>query len=337
MRIGFFEMEGWEEAIVRKELVGHELYFSKETIDEDTLPEVHDFDIISIFVDSDITPKVLDHFPNVKLITTNSTGFDHIDIEACKARGITVTFVPGYGNNTVAEFAMGLLLNLTRKIYLAIYQVEERDDFSLSNLRGIDLKGKTMGILGTGRIGKEMVKIAKGFGMNVIAYDMYPDTAAAQELGFSYKTLEEVLGNSDCISIHCPLNDSTHHLISMKNVNLIKRGAYLVNTARGPIIETDAIVYALKEGILAGAGLDVLEEEEETKNELKFLSRSGSHEEAFKIIVENHVLMEMPNALVTPHNAFNSQEALMRILDTTMKNIKGFVAGTLDPKNVVKA
>ncbi len=335
MKIGFFEMEGWEEAIVRKELFGHELYFSDKKIDEDAIPEVRDFDAISVFVDSRITPKVLENFPNLKLVTTNSTGFDHIDIAACKARGITVTFVPGYGNNTVAEFAFGLLLNLTRKIYLAIYQVEERDDFSLSNLRGIDLKGKTMGILGTGRIGKEMIKIAKGFGMEVIAYDMYPDVAAAKELGFSYKTLEEVLGGSDCISIHCPLNDSTHHLINMKNINLIKRGAYLVNTARGPIVETDAIVYALREKILAGAGLDVLEEEEETKNEIGFLSKSGSHEEAFKTILENHILMEMPNALVTPHNAFNSQEALMRILDTTIGNIKGFVAGTLDPKNMV--
>ncbi len=335
MRIGFFEIEGWEEAIARKELPDHDLYFTKDQIDEDALPERSDFDILSIFVDSRITPKVLDHFPNVKLITTNSTGFDHIDVTACKARGITVAFVPGYGNNTVAEFAMGLLLNLTRKIYLAIYQVEERDDFSLSNLRGIDLKGKTMGVLGTGRIGKEMIKIAKGFGMNVIAYDMYPDSAAAKELGFSYKTLEEVLGSSDCISIHCPLNDSTHHLINKNNVNLIKRGAYLVNTARGPIVETDAIVHALKEGILAGAGLDVLEEEEETKNEIGFLSKSGSHEEAFKTILENHILMEMPNALVTPHNAFNSEEALMRILGTTMENVKGFIAGTLNPKNKV--
>ncbi len=335
MKIGFFELEGWEEDAIRKALPEHELYFSDKKISEDEMPEKRDFDIISLFVSSRVTAKVLEGFPNVKLITTNSTGFDHIDCAACKAKGITVTYVPGYGNNTVAEYAFGLLLNLTRKIYQAIDQVKKRDDFSQDNLRGIDLKGRTMGIFGTGRIGREAIAIAKGFGMKVIAFDAYPDAQAAQELGFEYKTLEEVLANADCISIHCPLSESTRHLINMENVKKIKRGAYLINTARGPIIETDAVVYGLQNGILAGAGLDVLEEEGETKDEMEFLKKPEVREEELKTILENHVLMKMTNALITPHNAFNSQEALMRILDTTIENIKGFAGNNLNPKNVV--
>ncbi len=335
MKIGFFELEGWEKDVIIKALPEHELYFSDKKISEDEMPERRDFDIVSLFVSSRVTAKVIEEFPNLKLVTTNSTGFDHIDCAACRARGITVAYVPGYGNNTVAEYAFGLLLNLTRKIYQAIDQIKERDDFSQNNLRGIDLKGRTMGVLGTGRIGRETIAIAKGFGMKVIAFDPYPNAQAVQELGFEYKTLDEVLANADCILIHCPLSDSTRHLINMENVKRMKRGAYLVNTARGPIVETDAIVYGLQNGILAGVGLDVLEEEGETKDELQFLAKSGTREEELRTILENHVLMKMPNVLITPHNAFNSQEALMRILGTTIENIKGFVGNTLNPKNIV--
>ncbi|MGC9610814.1 MAG: NAD(P)-dependent oxidoreductase [Minisyncoccia bacterium] len=335
MKIGFFELEGWEKEVIKNTFAGHDLYFSSEKISEDSLPTRRDFDIISIFVNSQITTGVLDAFPNLKLLTTNSTGFDHINISACKTKGVAVGYVPGYGNNTVAEFAFGLILNLTRKIYQAINQIKERELFSFEGLRGIDLKGKNIGIIGTGRIGKEMVKISKGFGMNVSAFDLFKDEAAAKEMGFSYLSLEDLLKQSDVISVHLPLTEETHHLINMKNVGLIKKGAYFVNTARGPIVETAALVFALQSGVLAGAGLDVLEEEGAIKDEMKFLGEAASHEEELKIMLENHVLMRMPNVLITPHNAFNSNEALLRILNTTFENINGFLTNNRNPKNFV--
>ena len=335
MKIGFFELEKWEEEFVRKNLPGHDLYFSPDKISDDSLPVQKDLEIISIFVNSRITQKVLESLPNLRMVTTNSTGFDHIDIAACKARRIAVGYVPGYGNNTVAEFAFGLILNLTRKIYQAIDQVKERELFSLDGLRGIDLKGKTIGVIGTGRIGREAIKIAKGFGMDVIAFDVFRDPGAAKELGFVYVALEDLLKNSDVITIHCPLTKETQHLINMKNVNLIKKGAYFVNTARGPIVETAALVWALQDGTLAGAALDVIEEEGEIKDEMKFFADGKPHEKELKIILETHILMRMPNVLITPHNAFNSNEALMRILDTTMENIIGFIGKSQNPKNFV--
>ncbi|MEK7212221.1 MAG: NAD(P)-dependent oxidoreductase [Patescibacteria group bacterium] len=333
MKIGFFELEGWEESLIRERLRGEEMLLSQDKIDEITLPPRTDFDIISVFVDSRITPKVLEKFPNLKLIAARSTGYDHIDVAACRKRGVSVAYVPGYGDNTVAEFAFGLILNLSRKIYYAIDQIKESDSFDLRGLRGMDLKGKTIGILGTGRIGKEMIKIAKGFGMNILAYDPFPDQDLAMKMDFRYMPLEGVLVRSDFISIHCPYNKATHHLINGKNINIIKRGAYLINTARGGIVETDALVVALKSGVLAGAGIDVLEEEGETKDEMKFLSKGKPTAMELRTMLQNHILMNMPNVLITPHNAFNSQEALARILSTTLDSIKGFING--QPANLV--
>ncbi|MFA6407107.1 MAG: NAD(P)-dependent oxidoreductase [Candidatus Paceibacterota bacterium] len=333
MKIGFFELEGWEEKIVRETFSGHEVRFSNMKITEQDLPPQNDFDVLSVFVDSRITPAVLTHFPSVKLITTRSTGFDHVDVAACKAKGISVASVPGYGDNTVAEFAFGLMLNLSRKLYQAIDQIKEIESFSQKGLRGFDLKGKTLGVVGTGRIGKEVIKIAKGFGMEVIAFDPFPNAETALALGFTYFPLEGLLGKADIITLHCPLTDITKHLINRKNIGMIKKGAYLINTARGGIVETDALVEALEKGILAGAGLDVLEEEGETKDEMRFLSENTPHEKELKTILQNHILMNMPNVIITPHNAFNSQEALERILSTTLENIAGFIAGT--PKNII--
>jgi len=180
-----------------------------------------------------------------------------------------------------------------------------------------------------------MIKIAKGFDMNVLAFDPFPNLDFAKANNFNYVSLEDLLKNSDIISIHCPLNKETHHLINKNNIKFIKKGAYLINTARGGIVETDALILALEKGILAGAGLDVLEEEGETKDELNLLTVAHPREQELRIILQNHILMKMPNVLITPHNAFNSQEALERILQTTIQNIKGYIAG--QPINLVKS
>lgn len=334
MKVGFFEIEGWEEKLIREKFPGQDVVVNGDKITQLCLPDTRDFEIVSVFVDSRIDTAVLDCFPNLKCIATRSTGYDHIDVAECKKRGIAVAYVPGYGDNTVAEFAFGLILNLTRKIYQGIDQIKETGSFALAGLRGVDLKGKTIGVIGTGRIGKEVIKIAKGFGMNVLACDPYPDGAFAAEENFAYEDLDAVLGKSDIVTLHCPHNTSTYHLINKGNIAKIKRGAYLINTARGPIVETEALTEALNKGMLAGAGLDVLEEEGETKDELTTLALGHPQEKELKTMLRNHILMKMPNVLLTPHNAFNSEEALARILDTTIENIRSFAEGA--PTNLVQ-
>ena len=333
MKITFYEIEGWEEEIIRKEFAGEDILLSREFVSSLHPPKERESEVISVFVNSRVDASLLDALPNLKCIATRSTGYDHIDLAECKKRGIVVLYVPGYGDNTVAEFAFCLLLNLTRKMYQAVDRIKETGSFSLHGLRGIDLKGKTMGLLGTGRIGKEMARISRGFGMGLVGFDPYPDQKFAEEVGLKYLSLEEMLGISDVISIHCPHTPQTHHFLNMKNIGLIKKGAYLINTARGGILETEALVYALQNGILAGAGLDVLEEEGDMKDELALLLGGHPKETELKVILQNHVLMRMPNVLVTPHNAFNSQEALGRILATTIQNVRGFLNGK--PENSV--
>ena len=319
--------------IIKEHFPENNIYLSNNVLDENNIPEENDFEIISVFINSRITEKVLSHFPNLKFITTRSTGFDHIDLEACKKHNITVSYVPGYGDNTVAEFTFGLLLNLTRKIYQALDQIKESESFALSGLRGVDIKGKTIGVVGTGRIGREVIKIAKGFSMNVIAYDPYPNEAFQKEIGFEYVSFEDLLKNSNIVTLHCPYTPQTHHLINKGNIGMMKQGAYIINTARGGLIETEALIEVLNNGTISGAGIDAIEEEGAIKKELHFLEEPHEDKEKLKTILYDHMLMRMPNVLMTPHNAFNSQEALERILNTTLENIKAFKEGT--PANLV--
>jgi len=333
MKIGFFGRTDYEEKIIKDRLKGHEIYFSSEPITEDNLPKENDFDILSVFVNSTMSKKEIAHFPNLKLINTGSTGFDHIDAAVAKKSGVLVSSVPGYGENTVAEFTVGLILSLARKIYPAIDRIKETGTFSHEGLRGVELKGKVLGIVGTGRIGKQVAEIAEGLEMKIIASDPYPDKKFAKKVGLKYVDLDTLLGESDFITLHVPYNESTHHLINKSNIDKIKKGAYLVNTARGAVVETEALVKALENGTLAGAGLDVLEEEGEVQDELNFLANPHPNEEALKNVLYNHTLMKMPNVLITPHNAFNSEEALKEILETTLENIEGFTNGK--PVNLI--
>ena len=300
---------------------GVEVAFNDNILCKEEIPtgDAAQFDIAGIFMDSPISGEVIDALPELKFIATLSTGYDHIDLAAAAARGIPVSSVPAYGENTVAEFAFALILALSRKIVGASARVKIEHRFATDGLCGFDLAGKTIGVVGTGRIGKHAVRMAKGFGMNVVAFDVYHDDAFAKEMGFSYLSLEDLLKTSDIITIHAPYLPSTHHLINTGNIGLVKKGAYIVNTARGAIVETAAIVSALKSGQLGGAGLDVLEEEVEMKE-----GNMGADAE----------LIAMPNVIVTPHNAFNTNEAFIRILDTTIDNIVAFVNGALT--NVVK-
>jgi D-lactate dehydrogenase len=270
-------------------------------------------------VNSRVDKKVFSRLPNLKFIATRSTGFDHIDIAQAEKQNILVSNVPSYGENTVAEFTFALILALSRKIYPAIKRVHEQGLFSYEGLRGFDLKGKTIGVIGTGKIGARVIKIAQGFEMEVLAYDPHP----REDLGIKYATLEDLLKKSDIISIHVPYMPATHHLINEENLKLVKPTAILINTSRGGLVDTMALLTSLKQKQLAGAGLDVLEEEGYIIDELNLL-KGHPNEEQLKTILADHELMQMDNVVVTPHNAFNTKEALERIFQTTAENIKSF-------------
>lgn len=332
MKIAFFEIRDCEEQYVREHLRGHDLVFSPHTTHQKNLPP-QDTIVLSIFVGSKIDTTILDACPELKLIATRSTGFDQIDLKLCRERGIAVVNVPRYGENTVAEFTFALLLALARKIYPSIKRVKEEGRFCCDGLQGFDLSGKTLGVVGTGNIGTYVVKIAAGFSMKIIAFDPRPQEKLVKEFWVRYLSLPELLSQSDVITLHVPYMPATHHLINRENLKTVKKGAVLINTSRGGIVDTEALVWALQNGLLGGAGLDVLEEEGCIVSEIETLLERHPKEEQLRTMLVDHALMRMPNVLITPHNAFNSIEALERILGTSIDNITGFIAGK--PTNLV--
>jgi D-lactate dehydrogenase len=326
MKIAFFEIEDWEKDFLQKKLGSHKVYFFDDKLTEKNAVKVKDVDVLSVFIYSSVNSKIISKLKNLKLITTRGTGFDHIDVEECRKRKVIVCNVPNYGENTVAEHTFALILNLTRKIHKA-WEKTRKLNFSLTGLRGTDLRGKTLGVIGVGSIGQHVIRMALGFEMNVIAFDVNKDKKLEKRLGFKYVAFDNLLSNSDIISLHCPYNKKTHHLLNKKNIFKIKKGALIINTARGAIIETDALLKALQSGVLSGAGLDVLEEECYVKEDSQVMSKNFPKKCDMRIIIENHILAKRDDVIVTPHNAFNSVEALQRILDTTVENIDGFVKG----------
>ncbi|MBI2474718.1 MAG: hydroxyacid dehydrogenase [Candidatus Taylorbacteria bacterium] len=328
--IAFFGTKPWEREHIEKQqakLADAALWFTEEILSDDHPPKETNFDAISVFVDSNVTRNVLEKFPILQFVATRSTGFDHIDVAACKEKNIAVSSVPSYGANTVAEMAFGLILTLSRKIYESYDRIRETGNWSVEGLRGFDLMGKTIGIVGTGKIGRHSIAIAKGFGMKIVAYDPIPDLGLAAEYNFPYKPLNDLLAESDVVTIHVPYMTETHHLMDEKRIGLMKKGALLINTSRGGIVETAALVRALQSGQLGGAGLDVLEEEGVIKDEIDFLVSGKPEGHDWKTVIANHVLIDMPNVVITPHNAFNTKEAIERILDTTVENIAGYLRG----------
>ena len=333
MNIAFFETTETEKSFLKKNafLKHNRLSLYSEEISLDLLKEIQNCEILSIFIYSKITKEHLRQLPKLRLIATRSTGFDHIDLKACKGKDIKVANVPHYGENTVAEHTFALILSLSRNIHKAFIRTTHVD-FSLEGLQGFDLKGKTLGIIGTGRIGLHVIRMAKGFGMKILAYDVKEDSFLSEVLDFEYVPLNTLLTSSDIISLHCPYNEKTHHLISRERIKLIKKGALLINTARGGLVDTHALTEALDSGILGGAGLDVLEQEEMIKEEKELLSKNYP-EAKLRLLVQNHILLHRENVVITPHMAFNSREAFDRILETTLSNIESFVRGT--PQNLV--
>ncbi|MEM3113069.1 MAG: NAD(P)-dependent oxidoreductase [Candidatus Pacearchaeota archaeon] len=320
MKLAFFEVEEWQKKYLKERLKGHNIKFFEYDLNARNASKVKDIEGLGIFIYSQIDEKILDKLPKLKFIATMSTGFDHINVNACKLKGIKVSNVPYYGENTVAEHTIGLMLCLSKKLPLAIWRAR-KGNFNIDNLEGFDLKNKILGVIGAGHIGQKVIKIAKAMGMKIIVYTKTHDPKLSRELGFNYVSLDNLLRNSDIISFHVPLTAETKHMINMKNVKMVKRGAYLINTARGGLIDTKALLYGLDHGIFAGAALDVLEEEETLKEE-RHLSKKHYTKEEIKILRENHQLLKERNVLITPHTAFFTREAQQRILDTTIENIK---------------
>lgn len=334
MKIAFFEILGWDKEILIQNLKGHELVFFDDVLDEKNVGQIADVDAISVFIYSRVNQKIIDQLPKLKLITTRSMGFDHIDLKYAQQKNVAVSNAPKYGERTVAEHAFALILALSRKIYLA-YTETEKAHFDYRGLTGFDLLGKTIGIIGAGKIGLNVAKIAKnGFEMKVLVSDPFPKPELAQEYGFEYVSIEELLKNADVITIHAPYMPSTHHLINAENIKLVKKGAILVNTSRGALIDTKALLWALDEGILAGAGLDVLEEESFIREEKELIHGGETDKFNLEEIVENHMLIARDDVIITPHIAFNSVEALAKILNTNVEDIQAFQAGK--PINLIQ-
>lgn len=336
MKIQYFSAEPWERTYVEEKLTGNEVAFHAGSVQANAGVADDVTETLSIFIDSKIGEAELARFPKLRLIATRSTGFDHIDLAACKARGIVVANVPNYGENTVAEYAFALLLALSRRVGEARELVRRTGTFAQDGLRGFDLAGKTLGVVGCGHIGVHAIQMGNGFGMKVLGFDTRPDEALAREHQFTYASLDNLLAQSDVVTLHVPYNPHTHHLLNAERFQKMKKGAYLINTARGAVVETSALVEALKNGTLAGAGLDVLEEEGEMndKEELALLTAPHPDEEQLRTVLADRYLIDHPRVIVTPHVAFNTDEAVRRIIDTTIQNIQA-VAGGAAPANAV--
>jgi D-lactate dehydrogenase len=342
MKIIFFEASENEEKHLRGhvektvELSDTEIIFSREKLNIKNVGLANGAEIVSVFINSALDKEVIDALPDLKLIVTRSTGFDHIDHKYATEKGIKVANMPAYGSRTVAEYTFALILGLSRKVLDASYQVKIGHGFDISEFRGFDLYGKTIGIVGTGKIGQNVAKIAKGFEMNIVAYDKFPNQELAGKIGFSYLSLDELLQKSDIITLHVPSNPETKHLINKENVKKIKPGAILINTARGDVCDTEAILWAISEKILSGVGLDVLEGERSLKEESQLFLEQDTIDldsNQIKTLLEDHLLIGRPEVFVTPHIAFFTREAQHEIVVTAVENIVAFLKG--QDKNLV--
>jgi D-lactate dehydrogenase len=347
MKICFFEIEENEGSFFEESLSGHDLVTARDWAEADS-----DADVLCLYIHTLVTPEMLDHFRHLKLITTRSIGYDHINLEECWARGIVVCNVPGTDANTVAEHTFALILALSRRLS-EVCEANKLPKFSYERLRGFDLKDKTLGIVGTGRIGLRVAHIGLAFGMKVTAYEPYRQSLMAEIVGLRYVSFDDLLAGSHVISLHAPLTPETLHMLDRKSFAKMRRGAVVINTARGALIDTEALTEALDQGIIAGVGLDVLEEESVLqKDAIRIISegivkrlQSATSEDydvkhpesitKMQTLINNRKLLARKNVVFTPHVAFNSVEAVERINAMTVENIEAYQRGA--PINVIYA
>lgn len=330
MKVIFFDSKTYDKESFTKELVNYpdvEVKFLRTELTANTAELTHGYDAVCAFVSADICGETIDilHECGVKFILLRCAGFNNVDMDTAKKYGIKVYRVPGYSPEAVAEHAMALALAVNRHLHKAYVKVRE-NDFSLNGLMGMNFHGKTAGIIGTGKIGAAMARICHGFGMKIIAYDVFENPAIKEFT--TYVTLDELLAQSDLISLHCPLMDSTYHMINRESIKKMKDGVILVNTSRGGLVKTDDLIEGIRARKFFGVGLDVYEEE--TPN--VFEDRSDE-------ILEHSTtarLLSFPNVMITSHQGFFTEEALRAIAETTLQNALDFEAGKETP-NIVRA
>ena len=340
MKIVFVETEDDEQPFFVDSLDGHEVSFV------DTLEEVpDDAEVVSVFVNSRVDNAFFRGHPGVKLVTTRSSSTDHFDFAAAKKRGVKLASVPDYGAATVAEHTFALILGVVRKLRDCL--ASGRSKGSSERLRGIELHGKTIGVVGAGRVGLQVIRIAHGFAMKPVAYDMNPRPPTAQMLEFDYVTLDRLLKISDIITLHVPLSATSRHMLNARRLAKCKRGVILINTARGALIDIEALIDGLESGQVGGVGLDVLEDEKafnadsakllgaQIVQRIQAVSTPGGDPERreerlreLQGLMRNRRLLAHPNVFFTPHVGFNSVEAIERINIGTVENIRNFIAGT---------
>jgi len=327
MRVAIFSTKQYDREYLDKANESHELVYFESSLSLKAIKLAEGFDAVCVFVNDPITRDVVHALSalGIRLIVLRCAGFNNVDIEETVRKHITVLRVPAYSPNAVAEHAVALILTLNRKTHKAYNRVRE-GNFSIERLAGFDIAGKTTGIIGTGKIGATFAGIMKGFGSKIIAHDLYPNKELISE-GIEYLSLEEVFTRSDIISLHCPLTPETNQMINRNTLKLMKKGAMLINTSRGKLVDTEAVIDALKEGRLGYLGIDVYEQEE--KLFFKDLSEI--------IITDDKIsrLMTFPNVLVTAHQAYFTENALTQIARVTIQNITDFETGSFNRQNEV--
>ena len=332
MRIAVFDTHPYDEQALNAANADgtHTLEFFQERLYDKTVELAHGFDAVCPFVNCRLTDPVLHRLQQlgVKVVLLRAAGFNGIDIVAAERLGICVARVPAYSPDAVAEHCFALLLTLVRKTHRAYNRVREQN-FSLDGLEGFNLHGKTFGALGAGRIGQCAMRIAKGFGCHVIAYDPYENAKIAQDVGFEYVTLERLLDEADVISLHLPLTEQSHHIIDAAALARTRRGVTIINTSRGGLIDSQALIDALKTGQVGGVGLDVYEMEEGV----------FFHDLSDQPLQDDTLarLMIFPNVLITSHQGFLTREALHAIATTTLGNASAFEHGEPMPNQVKTA
>ena len=329
MDIAFFSTKPYDRRFMEdaNQPAGHALSFFEPRLTAETVQLAKGFEGVCVFVNDELDHAVLEKLSGqgTRLILLRCAGYNNVDLDAAKRFGLTVARVPVYSPYAVAELTMALILALNRKIHRAFNRVRE-SNFAIDGLLGFDLHGKTVGLVGAGRIGEIMAKICLGFGCEVLAYDTKPNPTCEQT-GVRFVSFEELVAESNILSLHCPLTPETHHLISAEVVQKMKPGVMLVNTSRGGLIDATAVIRGLKSGRIGSVALDVYEEE----GDVFFEDLSGE-------VLQDDILARLltfPNVLITSHQAFFTNEAIQEIARTTLANATAFLANEIDPANLL--
>jgi len=341
VKIVFLEAESRERELFTRALAGHEVVFLDGM--EEVPPET---EILSGFICTQVAPPFLELHPALRYVAARTATIDHIDLKACTERGIKVSYVPTYGYHIVAEHTIALILSLTRRLKQSAEARGTLTHFAYEAIRGISLRGKTLGVIGAGRIGLQTIHLIRNFGMEVLAYDPEPNAEAAAALGFTYTPLEQLLRRAHIITLHATLNKANRYLLNSRTLSKTRKGVLIINTARGSLIDAQALLRALDSGHVAGAALDVVEDECLLRSkpekiiggqivEHMHTPPPGGHTpngrarriHELEYLMRNNALIAHPNVLYTPHCSFNTTEAVDEINSTTLANIRAFLAG----------